>query len=134
LGLEIVFSAPNEKQLKRLKEAYSKVKGTKRGRELCEPLESAKERYTIEVGSIGRYSSAKEGGGTIYVPLPQGPLVWTERGLLPASPERVLAHEIGHASTGMQDFGFPNNWQTNENPIVRELGEPPRIRYLRRAF
>jgi len=52
----------------------------------------------------------------------------------PASPERVLAHETGHASTGMQDFGFPNNWQTNENPVMRELGEPPRVRCLRRAF
>jgi len=43
LGLEVVFIAQDKSQLERLQEAYGKVKGTKRGAELCEKLEKAEE-------------------------------------------------------------------------------------------
>jgi hypothetical protein len=52
----------------------------------------------------------------------------------PASLERILAHELGHAFTGVRDVGTAGtgrlaNIYANENPIVQELGEPPRVRY-----
>jgi hypothetical protein len=58
-----------------------------------------------------------------------GPRTPTTHGYIPATPERVLAHELGHAATGNSDFGPYNNWQMNENPIMKELGQPERLYY-----
>ena len=55
--------------------------------------------------------------------------IWTEQGKVSPTLERLLAHEIGHAATGLPDYGSNNNWKVNENPIVRELGQPVRTRY-----
>jgi hypothetical protein len=44
---------------------------------------------------------------------------------------RRVAHELGHAVTGIGDTGFLGraNIIANENPIMTQLGEPPRLWY-----
>jgi hypothetical protein len=49
----------------------------------------------------------------------------------PGSLEASLAHEIGHAFTGVQEMGnkVMDNVIQNENPVRIELGLPPRVDY-----
>lgn len=55
----------------------------------------------------------------------------TTNGVVVASPERVLAHAIGHAGDQQLDDGptSSNNVDINENPIVTALGLAPRLGY-----
>lgn len=55
----------------------------------------------------------------------------TSEGLVIASNDRILGHELGHAIGGYFDDGpnQMNNVIANENPIATELGEPPRTSY-----
>jgi hypothetical protein len=59
------------------------------------------------------------------------PKILTTAGLIPATTRRVIAHEFGHAIMGTRDDGpgRMNNVRLNENPIMRELGEPERLAY-----
>lgn len=125
LGLEVVFRAQNRDQLDRFMAAYARIRSTPRGRELCEMLEKSPKTYIIAPGLAGGYDRASQ---IIFVSV-NGPNIATEAGMVPPTIERVMAHEIGHAATGMADFGYPNNWQVNENSIMRALGQPARTRY-----
>ncbi len=57
--------------------------------------------------------------------------VITTMGSVLASLDRILAHELGHAITGIKDDGPGNmaNVFANENPIMDALGEPRRTQY-----
>jgi len=61
---------------------------------------------TLDEGDVGAaYPSATPGGTYSY--------------------ERILAHELGHLAMGYQDGGPGRmfNVTTNENPIMRQLGD-----------
>jgi len=67
------------------------------------------------------------------------PGIQTTEGVIPASTERIIAHEMGHAATGAPDpppslrTSEPGiNVLKNENPVAEELGEPRRTRYCGR--
>jgi len=66
------------------------------------------------------------GGDNIYIDPAYHPLLDTSFGWKPASLERAIAHELGHAVTGTDDSGPErmNNVDQNENPISTQLGEP----------
>ena len=55
----------------------------------------------------------------------------TTAGNIPATTTRIIAHEFRHAIMGTRDNGpdSMNNVNQNENPIMRELGQPERIEY-----
>jgi hypothetical protein len=61
------------------------------------------------------------------------PKIWVWRDWIPtrepASLERILAHEFGHALTGVGDTGLLSlkHVRTNESPVAVQLGEPRRI-------
>jgi hypothetical protein len=54
-------------------------------------------------------------------------LVETEQGTLAATPETILAHEVGHAVFKLRSE--EDVIQRVENPVRRELGLPPRTRF-----
>jgi pimeloyl-ACP methyl ester carboxylesterase len=66
-------------------------------------------------------------GETIVHDPKSRPTVETEAGPLPASPETVLAHELGHAVFKLRDER--EVIETVENPIRAELGLPRRTRF-----
>jgi RHS repeat-associated protein len=80
----------------------------------------------------GGNNSADLGGPNVYVDPCSHPLIHTTMGIQPASTARIIAHELGHAVTGVGDTGPGNmdNVILNENPIATQLGEPySRTRY-----
>ena len=75
--------------------------------------------------------SALLGDGVVNIDPNDHPCINTTEGRRPASTLRILAHELGHSVTGRGDNGpgMMNNITWNENPIMMELGRPPRISY-----
>jgi RHS repeat-associated protein len=78
-----------------------------------------------------RDDSADHPGPNINLDPLHRPWVNTTKGEIPATLERIIAHEIGHAVTGTEDDGPDrmNNINQNENPIMRDLGQPDRTSY-----
>jgi RHS repeat-associated protein len=117
----------------RLKDALEKVKGTKRGKELYDKLDQSKDTYKIKEYQPGDPCRA------CYIPRTKeiivdpsfNPKIETTMGRTPASSERILGHEMGHAATGACDCGIEPgvNAILNENPVATELGQPPRTKY-----
>lgn len=58
--------------------------------------------------------------------------IYTSDGIHQVSLARWIAHELGHSVEGDEDDGTDNmnNTNKNENPIVDELGLPPRTSYI----
>jgi hypothetical protein len=77
------------------------------------------------------WAGVPRGTCDIYIDPEFHPNTATTAGRKDASTERVLAHEIGHAATGIEDTGpgRMDNVIANENPIVTELGLGARIYY-----
>ncbi|EQD45695.1 hypothetical protein B2A_09194 [mine drainage metagenome] len=75
--------------------------------------------------------SALLGDGVVNIDPNDHPCINTTEGRRPASTLRILAHELGHSVTGRGDDGpgMMNNITWNENPIMMELGRPPRTSY-----
>jgi hypothetical protein len=73
-----------------------------------------------------RDNSADTPGRNIHIDPCEHPLIHTTMGIQPASTARIIAHELGHAVTGVGDTGPGNmdNVNQNENPIATQLGEP----------
>ena len=64
------------------------------------------------------------------------PLIWVRNSIghvfrIPASPERIIGHELGHSILRIPDLGPRQMINVNyvENPIAVELGDLPRVRY-----
>jgi hypothetical protein len=59
------------------------------------------------------------------------PIIQTTAGPVVAGDARIIAHELGHSVTGIQDTGpgQMDNVIQNENPIVKALGLPERTQY-----
>jgi RHS repeat-associated protein len=117
----------------RLKDPLEKVKRTKKGKELCDALEQSSTTYKIRERELGDPGPAffNKRTNEIVVDPNFHPNIETTKGIEPASTERILGHEMGHAATGASDRGpGPGiNAILNENPIAIELGQNPRIKY-----
>jgi hypothetical protein len=75
-------------------------------------------RYRVPGGALGE---------TIDFDPSALPLVETDQGPLAATPETVLAHELGHAVFKLRSEEAVID--EVENPVRRELGLPPRLRF-----
>jgi len=113
-------------------EAASRVFNTQRGREIARDLNDENRRVPVSINNEGNNSSLNLPFiGGVNIDPKSNPVIETTGGPTPASPERIIAHEVGHYATGTRDAG-PNRMDNviqNENPIVRELGEDERTRY-----
>lgn len=106
---------PSPAVLSDLKQAYNRIKNTPSGGPICKQLEDSPIEFGI-TQTPGLQSS--------YDPLTH--LINIDTNLPPSSDpiDAQLGHELGHAS-GIP--GEPQVIDQVENPIRRELGEPPRV-------
>jgi len=113
--------------------------GTKRGRALYDILVQEDRTVTLKLSTQDQneaHGAGKADSVTVDAMHP-GPRIMVKNRktgkerVINASICRKLAHELGHAIAGTLDDGPDRlqNVETNENPIVEELGEDPRIRY-----
>ena len=139
--MTITVLSSNKADVKKLQEAYAKLKKSKRGRAICKILEDSKAMYYIrpkknewiyysEVAAKSGNEACSSGGNTVYMDPNNGPTIPEATGLEPPALEIVLGHELGHA-TGTHDDGpgKMNNVNLNENPLRAELGYPLRTEY-----
>ncbi|MBF5007370.1 RHS repeat-associated core domain-containing protein [Diaphorobacter caeni] len=140
LGLKVTILGGDPEQIKKLEEAYARVKKTKRGGEICKTLENSKTNYYIRpLANSWHYCSVKaaanpankaacpHGGNTVYMDTENAPALPEGDYLIFPTMEVIMGHELGHA-TGTRDAGRNgmDNVIRNENPIRAELGIPPR--------
>jgi hypothetical protein len=80
----------------------------------------------------GALFKGKTSTDTIQVDPDFHPVIKTEDGLIRASDQRIIGHELGHSVTGTLDEGTNkmDNVKQNENPIATQLGLSPRTQYL----
>ena len=128
LGLDVCFSGDPASK-KALQDAYNKVKGTPRGKELCETLEKSKDKYEIKPTKNDAYFDPNT--KSINIDPNFHPETQTTKGKQPAPTDAIMGHELGHAATGTNDDGKDNmnNVNQNENPIRKCLGEAERTKY-----
>ncbi|RYG23828.1 hypothetical protein EON82_12800 [bacterium] len=126
------FLPPSDKDYQRVLDNLRMISETKRGRELLDKAIDEKMHLVIDIdwdedgGAGGRFDD-------------EGRIIWDpdHSGDRSGSPERIFAHELGHAITNDQDnwysTGEPgDNVRNNENPIVTDPkwnhGRPERPR------
>lgn len=105
---------------------------TKRGADMVKQLKGRKSNSPFEVRINNKGDlSAPLSGNYINVDPSAHPNIQTTAGIEPASTERIIGHEMGHAVFGTDDDGANrmNNVNQNENPVMRELGGNDRTRY-----
>ena len=132
LGLKLDLSQAGD-----LVAALQRVRQTKRGAEIFDRLEQLPETYKIVQGRGNEASRYDPKTRTIVANIDLVELVCTTAGRKPASAERKLAHEGGHAlgypgigATRAQTEIFEmNSIRRNETPVVRALGMPERTSY-----
>lgn len=117
-----------------IESATADVFGTKRGGELQTLAKGRSSPLEMRINYRGDFYYDPRGDFITVDPTKTvDVLVWKgwRPGYEPASMQRILAHELGHALTGVRDVGFLwlDNVRLNENPIVRELGGRSRIWY-----
>ncbi len=141
-GLKVKFANPKSQEAGILRKAYNRVRKTRKGAFICKLLEQSDKLYTIDTAANGPLINSSNPFlraqpsytnhiDHVYIDPYAHPLENTKIGLMPASTEDLLGHEMGHLATGIMDTGPGNmdNVNANENPIRRELGEPERVTY-----
>jgi RHS repeat-associated protein len=109
-------------------DAMKNIKKTARGAAMCESMESSPFEYKIRANQSSiNNGSARTRQINIDADPAHRPTIETTAGAMPSSLEGMVAHEIGHAVTGIEDE--VTNMQQNENPVLRELGLPQRTKY-----
>jgi RHS repeat-associated protein len=108
------------------------VLGTPRGRQLLDQIigpwyKHGNPQTIILAPGVGSRGTGELGDGTIQIDPNWHPLVMTRKGIVTASDERVVAHELGHGVTGTEDTPAPpgdqmDNVKQNENPIAKLWG------------
>lgn len=111
--------------------ALDKIESTPRGKELMEMQAAKGKILLIRIDDFQQQKASPLGHGPLTVNLDHIPSIYVVGGTMPVSITRTIAHEIGHAITGIDDDGRNNmhNVLVNENPIMTRLGEPARTRY-----
>jgi hypothetical protein len=116
------------------RQSFERLLATRVGERVRERLASGalREPLTIEVNRDGdqltRYRvPGEELGETIRFDPRRLPLVETEAGPVAATPETVLAHELGHAVFKLESEAAVI--ALVENPVREELGLPRRVRF-----
>ena len=125
-GLDVIFPADRSKETQKLKDAYKEIRKTDAGRILCDQLEKSKDTFLIcPVKGHGSVYDAKN--KIIAIDLNPYPIK-TPEGSVPASTERKLAHEMGHACGEADEM---KNIIKNENPVAGRVKKKqgPRIKY-----
>ncbi len=117
-----------------IENATADVFGTKRGGELLKLAKGRSSPLEVRINYRGDFYYDPRGDFITVDPTRTVELlVWKgwRPGFEPASMQRILAHEFGHALTGVRDVGFLrlDNVRLNENPIINELGGRSRIWY-----
>jgi len=108
-----------------------RTRQTPRGAAIFDRLEQLQATYSIVEGTGSQPSHYNPATKTIVVNPTLAEPICTTAGRKPASSERKLAHEGGHA------LGYPgdseqfemNNIRRNENPVATALGQPERTTY-----
>ena len=111
-------------------QALRKVFSTVRGEQLRTMVEKSGKKLRINLNDQNHQRSLPGSFEMDFDPSRTKP-VQTTAGRINATPERIIAHEAGHAITGTEDTG-PNrmdNINQNENPIMHELNQPERTEY-----
>ena len=139
-GLVIYVSSDyNPEERQKILSLLETIKATQRGGVILGSLEKSKRVFVL---SKGKYTSDAchdrineqydiiyfDASAVIYIEILDGKGGAIK--MVRASPERVLAHELGHAF-GDKDDGpnRMNNVERNENPVARDLGQPARVTY-----
>lgn len=130
--MPVDVSGGTQEQRSAVRDAASNVFNTERGQELAGTLNEQNRTVPIVINDDNINSSVNLPLiGQVNVDPSSHPVIETTAGPQAASTERIIAHEVGHFVTGTRDAGpgRMDNVRQNENPIVRELGEPERTRY-----
>lgn len=112
---------------------------TKRGAKMLATLEArrtlfgTKKEFGIDL-SVRDTAWARIGSDMIHVDPKYHHDIETTQGTISMSTRRMFAHELGHAVMNAPVEHGPRgnrmfNVMTNENPIMKELGEPERTKY-----
>ena len=133
LGLIITYHGFSKSELAQVKKQLAAIKKTKRGKQLVESAENNKKRdFQITKDCTGKPNYDPSTDKINFDPNFDINIPTTDKsGTSPATPEGILAHELGHAVTGTLDDG-PNNMNNvnqNENPVRQGLGLPTRTAY-----
>ena len=126
LGLKLVMGSAQART--ELSRSLADIWATKSGNLLLRYLMESPTVYVIDINYDGDH---RRSGNWITVDPTNHPLIFTNKGLLPASTTRILAHELGHL-TGVKDKGTfqqMENVRGWENPIMEELENLQRTRY-----
>jgi hypothetical protein len=121
--------------------AIESIKKTKRGKQLWEKHKKKRKRIKIHKnkknpvlsGGGSSTNNFKDGHSEIYFDTTDLQYGYETTGgrFVRATLGEILAHELGHALSDAGDTGPGNmdNVNQNENPIITELGMPPRVKY-----
>jgi len=118
-------------QQQQVKQAVDKILKTPRGQALEKQIRGPwywhGDPKTIHI-NCNKDEDANTPGPDINIDPTYHPEIQTSQGRQLASTQRIIAHELGHAVTGIHDDGpgRMNNVNQNENPIATQLGEPYR--------
>ncbi|EDW2765746.1 RHS repeat protein [Salmonella enterica subsp. enterica] len=136
LGLKVTFKGDEEQQ-KAMKEAYESVRKTKHGQEMIEKMELSDHDYIFRGPRKGmEYTCYDPSEYTFYIEIDFDHAACQYQGkgkackLTPTPLSVVIAHEMGHAMGENDDGpGHMNNVKKHENPVRKEMGIPPRMKY-----
>jgi RHS repeat-associated protein len=118
-------------QRKLYREAIKKVFGTERGGDYVREIDARGYGVTVHLTHEDDAYSMGAPSSRVNIDPNYSGEVKTTAGCIPPTPTRLISHEFGHAVMRTLDDGLNrmNNVLRNENPIMRELGEPERLQY-----
>jgi RHS repeat-associated protein len=128
-GLSVLLSGYTPAEVMRVTAVLDAIHNTQRGQQLLDPFLNGPRDVMITKGPIPSYDPIT--GEITFDPNSHVGPIDTQAGPHPASPERILAHELGHAYNPKRYNRYcePTNINENENPVAHDLGQPRRTSY-----